>query len=176
MKKKIYHHVALGLTGAVALLLAACSEAPAPKTTTQAEETEAPRRSKTKEWMHNFEEAKAKAQAEKKPILVYFTGSDWCTPCIVLDRRVLTKPEFENYITKHFVLLELDFPRLRQQDEALKAQNTALYDKYGLIGFPSLVVLKPDGELVAKVYNMAGDVPKYLAWLKEAEAKAVAAK
>ena len=71
-----------------------------------------------------------KAKAEKKMVLMDFTGSDWCPPCKALHKNVLTSPEFEAYADKNLVLVEVDFPRTKPQTEELKAANKALAEKY----------------------------------------------
>ena len=62
-------------------------------------------------WLVSFEKAKQKAAKEGKPILMEFTGSDWCPPCKALHKNVLVKDDFKNEMPKHFVLLKLDNPR-----------------------------------------------------------------
>ena len=62
-------------------------------------------------WLVSFEKAKQQAAKEGKPILMEFTGSDWCPPCKALHKNVLVKDDFKNEMPKHFVLLKLDNPR-----------------------------------------------------------------
>ena len=61
-------------------------------------------------WSDNYAKALAQAKAEKKLVLVDFTGSDWCGWCIKLDKEVFSKPEFKTYAKENLVLVELDFP------------------------------------------------------------------
>ena len=97
------------------------------------------------EWMTDFEAAKAKAASEKKAILVDFTGSDWCHFCIVLRRRVLDTPAFAQYGDEKFVYLEVDLPRTKPLPKELMAQNNALVKRYGVGGFPTIMVLDEQG-------------------------------
>ena len=97
------------------------------------------------EWMTDFEAAKARAAREGKAILVDFTGSDWCHFCIVLRRRVLDTPAFEQYGEDKFVYLEVDLPRTTPLPKELMAQNNALVKQYGVGGFPTIMVLDEKG-------------------------------
>ncbi len=87
----------------------------------------------------DMEAAKKQAAEQKKGILIEFTGSDWCPPCIALRNEVLNTPEFIEEVGKHYVLVELDFPQQRTQTEAVKAANQKLSQAYGIIGYPTLV-------------------------------------
>lgn len=94
-------------------------------------------------WSTNLDEAFAKAKAENKHVLVEFTGSDWCPPCIFLSKNVLSKKEFIEPASKNFILVELDFPH---GDEALAKKNEPFAEKYGIEGFPTIVLFTPDGK------------------------------
>ena len=94
-------------------------------------------------WMTDFEAAQAKAAAEQKPMLLDFTGSDWCGWSIKLDKEVFSQEAFQNYAAEALVLVELDFPRGKDQSAELKAQNKALAEKYGIRGFPTILILSP---------------------------------
>ena len=97
-------------------------------------------------WGTDFEAAKKRAAAEKKPILMYFTGSDWCIWCKRLHADVLDLPEFKKFSDEKLVLLELDFPQEKELPEALKKQNAELSEQFGVDGYPCTVVLEPDGK------------------------------
>ena len=106
-------------------------------------------------WMTDFEAAKVKAKAENKPMLLDFTGSDWCGWCIKLDKEVFGEAAFKDYAAAELVLVELDFPDpkgqlAKGQSAQLKAQNEALAKQYGVRGFPTILLLSPDGELIEK--------------------------
>lgn len=100
------------------------------------------------EWMTDLEEAKAKAAAENKAVLVDFTGSDWCGWCIRLRKQVLDTPAFDTYARDKFVLMEVDVPQNPKFDAALRARNEKLCEQYGVQGFPTIMVLTPQGEVV----------------------------
>jgi len=81
-------------------------------------------------WRTNFHAAQVKAKAEKKLLLVDFTGSDWCTWCKKLKNEVFNKNSFVAEASKQFVLIELDFPHERKLPAKLQKQNDKLANKY----------------------------------------------
>lgn len=89
-------------------------------------------------WMTDLDKALKKSKAENKPILIEFTGSDWCPPCIMMNKEVFTKKEFIKKASKKFILVELDFPR---GDKALTEKNRPHATKYNVEGFPTVVLL-----------------------------------
>lgn len=91
-------------------------------------------------WYTDLDEAKAVAAKENKPLLVDFTGSDWCGYCIKLHAEVFDKPEFEEF-AKNYVLVELDFPNKKPQPPEEKAKNKATQAKFGVSGFPTVLLL-----------------------------------
>jgi len=93
-------------------------------------------------WETDLDKAIEKARAEKKSVLVEFTGSDWCPPCIAMRKNVFTKKEFINAASKNFVLVELDFPK---KDEELAEKNQPLAEKFKIAGFPTVVLLDSEG-------------------------------
>lgn len=96
-------------------------------------------------WFTNMEDARKAAKAEKKGILIEFTGSDWCPPCIELKKKVMSNPKFLELARKHFVLLELDYPRSKPQDPTLKENNAKLAKEYAVRGFPTVVFADAEG-------------------------------
>jgi len=119
------------------------------------------------EWMTDFAAAKIKATAEQKPIILDFTGSDWCGWCIKLDKEVFSQEAFKEFAADNLVLVELDFPRGKEQSEELKAQNKALAEKYKIRGFPTIMVLSPEGKLVEKTGYLRGGPEAYVEHIKE---------
>ncbi len=114
-------------------------------------------------WMTDFEAAKTKAKEEKKLLFVNFTGSDWCGWCIKLHNEVFDKEAFKSAAPKQFVLVELDFPHEKKLPDELKAQNDKLAKKYKIHGYPSVLLLDPDGKLVAALVGFrAGGPEKYV--------------
>ena len=123
-------------------------------------------------WTHDFEAAKVRAAAENKPLLLDFTGSDWCGWCIKLDKEVFSQEEFKAYAKDALVLVELDFPRDASKLPAGVAEkNEALSKKYGVRGFPTILVLSPDGKLVEKTGYQRGGAAAYVEHIQEIVAK-----
>ncbi|MEC8190353.1 MAG: thioredoxin family protein [Verrucomicrobiota bacterium] len=118
-------------------------------------------------WELNFEQAQARAKAENKPMLLDFTGSDWCGWCIRLDKEVFSQPEFKAYAAESLVLVELDFPRGKKQSAEIKAQNKALAKKYSIRGYPTIVLLTAEGELIERTGYQRGGAANYVAHIKE---------
>jgi thioredoxin-related protein len=123
-------------------------------------------------WLTSVPEAKTKAEKEKKLVLLDFTGSDWCGWCKKLDAETFSKPAFAEYASKNLVLVEVDFPKTKVLSDDQKAANKALKEKYEVTGFPTLVVMKPDGTVVWKqVGYMQGGPSAMIAKLDEAKQK-----
>ncbi|MFM7242088.1 MAG: thioredoxin family protein, partial [Opitutia bacterium] len=117
-------------------------------------------------WLTDLDEAKKVAAKEKKDILVDFTGSDWCGWCIKLKKEVFDLPAFEA-ATKKFVLVELDFPNKKAQSDEVKTKNRAAQQKFGITGFPTILLMDAQGEVYARTGYQAGGPEKYVAHLQE---------
>jgi thioredoxin-related protein len=119
-------------------------------------------------WLTDFKQAQAAAKANNKPILINFTGSDWCPPCIQLKKDIFTSAEFKSYAAANIILVEADFPRAKQQAPELVTQNQQLAEKFGVGGYPFLVLLRSDGTpLGQRVGYDAGETPaSFIAWLE----------
>ncbi|MBC7846649.1 MAG: thioredoxin family protein [Flavobacterium sp.] len=90
------------------------------------------------QWETDINKAIKVSNKTKKPMLLFFTGSDWCGWCIRLQKEVLKTPEFTKWATKNVVLVELDFPRGKQQSDVIKNQNNGLQQIFGIQGFPTV--------------------------------------
>ncbi len=104
-------------------------------------------------WFTNLEEAQITAQANDQPIILVFQGSDWCAPCIKLDRTIWSSSEFKEYAEENLVLLQADFPRRKKNklSEAQTAHNAMLAETYNRQGiFPMVAVLTPEGGLLGQ--------------------------
>ncbi len=123
------------------------------------------------DWQTDLPKAQAKAKAENKLILLDFTGSDWCIWCKRLNDQVFSKPEFADYAKKNLVLVEVDFPRQKEQSEALKKANQALQEKYKIDGFPTIIVLDGTGQKVGQLGFMPGGPKAFLAELDKLKKK-----
>lgn len=115
-------------------------------------------------WAADFDKAVEQAKLEKKDLLVDFTGSDWCGWCIRLHEEVFAHDDFLGAAQKDYVLVALDYPR----DEAVKAKvpnparNAELSQKYGIRGFPTVLLMTADGEVFGKTGYQEGGSAKYV--------------
>jgi thiol-disulfide isomerase/thioredoxin len=90
------------------------------------------------------EEAFRLSSETKKPVLVVFSGSDWCAPCILFDKKVLSEQSFQAFVKGHLILLKADFPQRKKIPDDVKKQNDALAEKYNPKGlFPHMVLVIP---------------------------------
>jgi thioredoxin-related protein len=112
-------------------------------------------------WTTNLEKAFEKAKAEKKSVLVEFTGSDWCPPCIAMRKNVFSKKEFVDAASKKFILVELDFPK---GDKEVAEKNQPLADKYKIEGFPTVILFDSKGKEFTRFF--ASKFPKIEDFLK----------
>jgi protein disulfide-isomerase len=120
------------------------------------------------EWHTDLAKAQAQANAEKKMVMLDFTGSDWCGWCIKLNKEVFSTDEFAEYAKKNLVLVEVDFPRKKQLSAEQKKANQALQEKYKIQGYPTLIVLDGEGKKVGELGYVAGG-PK--PWIKKFESE-----
>ncbi len=117
-------------------------------------------------WLTSWDEAARKSKTTGKPILMNFTGSDWCGWCIKLKKEVFSTPEFQSWAAKKVVLLEVDFPRRTELDAKTLEQNKKLAEKFGIQGYPTIVFANAKGEqLGTSGYQEGGPA----AWTKSAE-------
>jgi len=117
-------------------------------------------------WMTDFEKAKALSKKSGKPVFALFTGSDWCGWCVALHNEVFSKSEFVKYAGDSLVLFEADFPRKKKLSDAEKKQNQELAEKYGIRGFPTVLILDADGVKIAETGYQAGGPKLYVDHVK----------
>ena len=140
------------------MMNSAASAAPAEKT----QPANSPESQKSPVWLTRFEDAQKTAEKEKKAILVNFTGSDWCPWCVRLHNEVLKQQPFLDFAEKNLVLLIVDFPRRKPQTKEQKQENQALAEKYGIRGFPTILLLNPDGSVIARTGYRRGGAESYV--------------
>jgi protein disulfide-isomerase len=117
-------------------------------------------------WGNDYQGALATAAKEHKNVLLDFTGSDWCPWCIRLKKDVFDQPAFQDYAAKNLVLVEVDFPQGKSLPTAVKAQNDQLQEKYAVQGFPTLVLLSPEGKILNQQSGYISGGPKgFLDWV-----------
>lgn len=104
-------------------------------------------------WTTHYSEAKKTALNENKYIILNFSGSDWCGPCIRTTKEIFKSSEFENFSQDHLVLVNADFPRLKknQLSEPQIKENEALADKFNPNGiFPLTLLLNNKGTVLKR--------------------------
>ncbi len=117
-------------------------------------------------WFENIDKAKAEAKETNKPMLLNFSGSDWCIWCKKLNSEVLSKSTFEEYAKDNLVLVSVDFPQFASQNDDLKNQNQELAQTYNIKGFPTVVLLSSDGKEIGRTGYQPGGPEKYIEHLK----------
>ncbi|HJR99403.1 MAG TPA: thioredoxin family protein [Flavobacterium sp.] len=123
-------------------------------------------------WHNDVKEAIAIGTKENKPLLLFFTGSDWCGWCIRLQKEVLKTPEFTKWANDNVILVELDYPRSLPQTPEIKQQNYEIQNVLGVQGYPTVYFIK--GEKKDEKFNLqalgkTGYVPGGpVAWLEVA--------
>jgi thioredoxin-related protein len=103
------------------------------------------------EWLMDFNKAQQEAAQNHKVILLNFSGSDWCIPCIRLRKDVFESPAFSAFADSALILANADFPRQKKNrlPEELVKQNDALAEKYNPTGlFPLTLLLTADGIII----------------------------
>jgi protein disulfide-isomerase len=119
-------------------------------------------------WYHNIEKAVEVAKKENKPVLVQFSGSDWCKWCIKLNNEVFHTKEFSDYAKDNLILVNLDFPQYTPQSDEVKNYNRTQLYKYGVRGFPTVLLLDKNGNLVKVTGYQPGGPLAYIKHIKEA--------
>ncbi|WP_422861534.1 thioredoxin family protein [Flagellimonas sp. W118] len=105
------------------------------------------------QWLSNFDMALKEADKENRPIILVFSGSDWCGPCIRFKRSILDSEEFMNYSESNYVLYNADFPRKKKNELPVELSNSnkSLAAEFNPSGyFPLVVVLDKDKSILGK--------------------------
>jgi len=159
------------LAVAAALLAVSCSKKETaenkPETSQTKPESDGTSASAKPGWFTSYELAQKEALSKNRLLLMDFTGSDWCGWCIMLDKEVFSKPEFKEYASKNLVLLELDFPRSKKMPPETAKQNERLAVKYGIQGFPTVVVFDSNGKPLGALGYQAGGPQAFIAELEK---------
>ncbi len=166
--------LAFGLAAGVALGSSSESEEPSgaaePGTSRKADETKNPVPAPPTDaegWTEDVVAARMYARANDLDIIYDFTGSDWCTWCIRLHDEVFSTDEFKDEAPKHFVLVKLDFPRRSPQSEEIRKRNAELRDKFGVRGYPTILLLDSSGKVYGKTGYRRGGAEAYLSHLEQ---------
>lgn len=117
----------------------------------------------------NYQKAAEQAKAEQKAMIIVFSGSDWCAPCIKLDRTVWQSDVFAK-ASENWIIYKADFPKKKQNQlgSELKAQNEKLAEKYNPNGiFPLVVMIQPSGKVLGQLSYEAISAEAYIQKMKK---------
>ncbi len=93
-----------------------------------------------------------RAAKEKKALLLYFSGSDWCTNCRRFEKNILADTAFQAFASENLVIMQADFPRKKSLSESLVKQNEKLAELYDPLGyFPAFVLFSSDRSISANI-------------------------
>lgn len=118
-------------------------------------------------WLEDFAAAKKAAKEANKPMLVDFTGSDWCRWCIRLKDEVFSQEAFKSYAKDNLVLFKADFPRRGQQSDAIKTQNRKLAEQFNVEGFPTIFLIDHNEKVIGRLGYQPGGPEKYVESIKK---------
>jgi protein disulfide-isomerase len=119
-------------------------------------------------WLTNYEAAKKQAKEENKPILINFTGTDWCGWCIKIEKEIFSKDEFKAYAKENLILMEVDFPEKKKQSDEVKAQNKVLDKEFKIEGYPTIFLIDAEGKKLSEdIGYREGGAQAYVDHLKE---------
>ncbi|MFT5753700.1 MAG: thioredoxin-related protein [Flavobacterium sp.] len=102
-------------------------------------------------WHTDMAKASELSMKEKKPLMLFFTGSDWCGWCIRLQKEVFKKEEFIKWAKQNVILVELDFPKKTAQEEAIKQQNYQMQQIFQVKGYPTVWLVNPEKTAEGKI-------------------------
>ncbi len=121
-------------------------------------------------WLTDFAKAKQLAQKESKYILIYFSGSDWCKPCIKMKKEIFETPAFKDFAKKNMICVLADFPRYKKNKlpKEQSIHNETLAEKYNREGiFPHTVLTDATGHVLNKTTYQAGGPELFINYLSK---------
>jgi len=118
-------------------------------------------------WLTSYEEAINQSKEQTKPLVLFFTGSDWCTWCNKLEEEALNTPAFADEIKDKFIFVKLDYPMQKKLSAALIDQNKQLQEKYDIRSFPTIIILDTDQQQIGITGYRPGGGKPYADHLKK---------
>jgi protein disulfide-isomerase len=117
------------------------------------------------EWVVSYNKAVEQAKQTGRPIMLVFSGSDWCTWCQKLSQEVFTTHEFARWSTDNVIKVEVDFPMSHALPEEIRLQNEKLKNKFGreIASYPTVLFISADGEILGKTGYVAGGARNWIA-------------
>jgi thioredoxin-related protein len=122
-------------------------------------------------WLDDWQTAQQMAEARQRPILLVFSGSDWCRPCMKLEQEVWDNLSFQDFASDQLILLRADFPRSRRNrlSDVQMTKNEQLAERFNPQGvFPKILLLTSDGKRIDEWGYLAGGAKNYLRFIKSA--------
>jgi thioredoxin-related protein len=123
-------------------------------------------------WRTDFDKAQSDAAAQHKMIILKFSGSDWCIPCIRMEKTIFNTPAFHTFADRNLIMINADYPRLKknQPSKDIAKQNDQLASIYNKDGhFPLTLLLSADGKVMKKWDGYSGAAPAdFIAQIKNA--------
>lgn len=120
-------------------------------------------------WHVSLSEAVAEAESSNRLILADFTGSDWCSHCITLKKKIFSTPEFKSWANQNVTLLELDYPQGKDLAPEIQKQNALLKSRYDIKSYPTVLLIDVEGNVKAKLDYRSGQSAK--SWVKMAQSR-----
>lgn len=119
------------------------------------------------QWYTNYEQALSAARSQNKPLVLFFTGSDWCGWCKKIDQEIFQTSDFSNEIGNNFIFVEVDFPMNKQLPANEQSQNGMLKQQFNVTGYPTIIVLDSNGNFIAETGYRPGGGKAYAQYLKQ---------
>lgn len=111
-------------------------------------------------WHTNYEEAVNQSKEKSKPMILFFTGSDWCTWCNKLEEEALNTPDFADQANDKYIFVKLDYPMQKKLSTALIEQNKQLQEKFDIRSFPTVILLDANQQQIGITgYRPGGGKP-----------------
>jgi thioredoxin-related protein len=122
------------------------------------------------DWGLDFNQAVAESKQNNKLILLNFSGSDWCGPCIKLKKDVFESDEFKSFASEKLVLIRADFPRMKknQLEKTQQEKNEILAEKYNTNGkFPLTILIDSKGKVLREWDGYQPSIAKFILEIKQ---------
>jgi len=113
------------------------------------------------EWQTNYNNALAQAKQKSLPVVLFFTGSDWCTWCNKIENEALDTPEFAQAADGKFIFVKLDYPMYKKLDGQTTQQNNSLKQKYDIKGYPTVIIIDSNERVLGSTGYVAGGGRNY---------------
>ncbi|MDR0993718.1 MAG: thioredoxin family protein [Verrucomicrobiota bacterium] len=123
------------------------------------------------EWRTHVSNALVEAKAKDRPLLLFFTGSDWCGWCQLLNKEVFDTEAFEDYANSSLVSVMLDFPQKTRLPAEQVEQNERLAKRYEVRGFPTIHLFSPDGEWIGQLGYQPGGPEAFIKSINQEQAR-----